>query len=89
MTDVYQASQATQDAAVRPSQNASVGAAEAAFHRRLEQAAQRRSAAAGWTTSLCESDLACLMSVLEQEVLPRLVSSYRPADGLRLRRCAG
>ena len=89
MTDVYEVRHEVLSASVRPAETASTGAAEAAFHRQLQRGAERRAASAGWSSSLCESDLACLMSVLERDVLPRIVGSYRPADGLRLERCTG
>ena len=39
----------------------------------------------GWSSSLSEGDLACLLQVIESQVLPRLLQSYRPADRSPLR----
>lgn len=39
----------------------------------------------GWSSTMGEADLACLLQVLEEQVLPRLISDYRPADRSPLR----
>ena len=54
------------------------GAAESAFHDELSER-MRRAASATWSPTLGPEDLACLMSVIESQLLPTLLRSYRPA----------
>lgn len=64
--------------------------AEAALHRRLADRALVRTSSATWSSTLCAADLACLMSVIESQLLPRLLREFRP-DGrahLKTRRMA-
>ncbi len=60
--------------------------AEAILHRELSSQARRRALDATWTSTLSAKDVACLMSVIELQVLPRLVAEYRPADRNPLQR---
>ncbi len=42
----------------------------------------RRHADGRWHSSLCASDLQCLLGVIESELIPRLLNGYSPARGL-------
>ena len=55
------------------------GVAEAAFHQALSERSRRRAASATWSPTLGPEDLACLMSVIEGQLLPTLLRAYRPA----------
>jgi len=55
------------------------GAAGVAFHEELGERSRRRAASATWSPTLGPEDLACLMSVIESQLLPTLLRSYRPA----------
>jgi hypothetical protein len=50
------------------------------LRRELAEGGERRARSATWSSSLCQSDLACLLTVIETQVLPRLLREYRPAD---------
>lgn len=56
------------------------GAAEAALHEELGERSRHRAESATWSPTLDPRDLACLMSVIGAELLPRLLRSYRPAE---------
>lgn len=55
-------------------------AAETAFHDELSTRSRRRSSPATWSSTLEPQDLARLMAVIETELLPTLLRSYRPAQ---------
>ena len=40
---------------------------------------KRRSPPGRWHSSLCASDLQCLLQVIESELIPRLLNGYSPA----------
>ncbi len=57
-----------------------VGAAEVAIQEELSERSRRREASATWLPTLGPQDLVCLMSVIESQLLPTLLCSYRPAE---------
>ena len=40
---------------------------------------QRPSGGKRWSSSLCDRDLQCLVSVIEDDLIPQLLSGYSPA----------
>ena len=89
MTDVYLGFRSPHAGSLRSGPQHVLEPAEALFHRGLAETAQPRTVAATWTSSLCDADLARLMSVIEAQLLPRLLREYRPADASALKRCRG
>lgn len=55
-------------------------AADARLRRELVDRAARRADSATWQSTLNESDLACLLGVIEAQLLPRLLREHRPVD---------
>ena len=69
------------EAATRPGQpQQSRREADARWRSALGERAVRRAGQASWAPTLAGSDLACLLQVIEAELLPRLLGEYRPAD---------
>ncbi len=67
----------------RRSKRASGGtgaAVETAFHDELGARSRRRCSPATWSSTLEPQDLSRLMAVIETELLPTLLRSYRPAQ---------
>ncbi len=86
MTDVYQGSRSARAGSGSSGPQHGLEPAEAMLHRGLAETAQRRAVATTWISSLCDADLACLMAVIEAQLLPRLLREYRPADASPLKR---
>lgn len=59
-------------------------AAEAAFHEGHNGRSRRQSASATWAPTLDPQGLACLTAVIEAQLLPTLLRSYRPVQGMPL-----
>ena len=57
-------------------------AAETAFHEGLDGRSRRRFASATWAPTLDPQGLACLTAVIEAQLLPTLLRSYRPVQGM-------
>ena len=55
------------------------GAAEQRFRDGLRERSLQRKGAATWSSSLSDGDLACLLQVIESQVLPRMLRDYRPS----------
>ena len=54
--------------------------ADARLREVLTERAAERSLQAAWQPTLAGNDLACLLQVIQAELLPRLLGDYRPAD---------
>lgn len=78
MTEVFEQGVASSRRSRRASGTAAA-AAEAALHNRLVERDRRRAGSATWSSTLNAQDLACLLSVIERQLLPSLIRSYRPA----------
>ena len=79
MAEVFEQGVASSGRSKRAS-GAANAAAEAALHHQMADLAQRRAGSATWSGTLDAKDLACLMAVIEHQLLPSLLRAYRPAE---------